>query len=164
MRTAAGEAELPVRVTEHVVEGAVFVPFNQPGLAANTLLSGSFTIAATVEPVDAPERGSETVERCGGGCLMDWLDWLLLIARVVVVFVALLLTVMLTCGWSARSSPTCRRGSARTAPGPFGILITLADGIKLFFKEGITPDERRPARLCDRARAARSSRRSWRSR
>ena len=36
MRTAAGEAELPVRVTEHVAEGAVFVPFNQPGFAANT--------------------------------------------------------------------------------------------------------------------------------
>ena len=28
--------------------------------------------------------------------------------------------------------------------GPRGVLITLADGIKLFFKEGITPDERRP--------------------
>src|SRR5437764_334977 len=25
--------------------------------------------------------------------------------------------------------------------GPFGVLITLADGIKLFFKEGITPTE-----------------------
>ena len=62
VRTAAGEAELPVRVTEHVVEGAVFVPFNQPGFAANTILKGSFSIAATVEPVDAPERGSETVE------------------------------------------------------------------------------------------------------
>ena len=24
--------------------------------------------------------------------------------------------------------------------GPFGLLITLADGIKLFFKEGITPE------------------------
>jgi predicted molibdopterin-dependent oxidoreductase YjgC len=62
VRTAAGEAELPVRVTEHVVEGAVFVPFNQPGFAANTILMGSFSIAATVEPVDAPDRGSETVE------------------------------------------------------------------------------------------------------
>ena len=33
---------------------------------------------------------------------MDWLDWLLLIARVVVVFFALLISVLLTCGWSAR--------------------------------------------------------------
>jgi len=48
-------------VTEHVVEGAVFVPFNQPGFAANTILKGSFSIAATVEPLDAPERGPETV-------------------------------------------------------------------------------------------------------
>jgi NADH-quinone oxidoreductase subunit G len=52
VRTDAGEAILPVRVTEHVAQGAVFVPFNQPGLAANTLLSGRFTAAATVEPAD----------------------------------------------------------------------------------------------------------------
>jgi hypothetical protein len=30
----------------------VFVPFNQPGLAAYTLLSGRFTAAATIEPAD----------------------------------------------------------------------------------------------------------------
>jgi hypothetical protein len=41
-----------VRVTEHVAQGAMFVPFNQPGLAANTLLSGRFTAAAKVEPAD----------------------------------------------------------------------------------------------------------------
>ena len=40
VRTAAGEATLPVRVTEHVAAGAAFVPFNQPGFAANTILSG----------------------------------------------------------------------------------------------------------------------------
>jgi hypothetical protein len=38
----------------------VFVPFNQPGFAANTILQGSFSIAATVEPVDAPEDAPET--------------------------------------------------------------------------------------------------------
>jgi NADH-quinone oxidoreductase subunit G len=52
VRTDAGEAVLPVRVSEHVAQGAMFVPFNQPGLAANTLLSGRFTAAATVEPAD----------------------------------------------------------------------------------------------------------------
>ena len=47
-----------MRVTEHVAEGAVFVPFNQPGFAANTLLSGAFSIARdVVEPVDAPADG-----------------------------------------------------------------------------------------------------------
>ena len=37
------------RVTEHVAPGAVFVPFNQPGLAANTLLSGDLVTGVTLE-------------------------------------------------------------------------------------------------------------------
>jgi anaerobic selenocysteine-containing dehydrogenase len=50
--TDAGRAVIPVRVTEHIAPGSAFVPFNQPGLAANTLLSGSFTSWASVEPAD----------------------------------------------------------------------------------------------------------------
>jgi predicted molibdopterin-dependent oxidoreductase YjgC len=53
VRTEAGEAELPVRVTPTVARGCVFVPFNQPGFAANTLLSGSFTTPSTVAPAAA---------------------------------------------------------------------------------------------------------------
>ena len=70
---------------------------------------------------------------------MDWLDWLLLVARVVVVFFALLILVMLLI-WMERkviADMQTRVGPMRA--GPRGILITLADGIKLFFKEGITP-------------------------
>ena len=37
-----------------------------------------------------------------------------------------------------------------TRAGPWGILITLADGIKLFFKEGDHPDQRRPVRCLPR--------------
>jgi len=55
VRTDAGEAELPVRVTAHIAQGAAFVPYNQPGFAANTLLSGSFTTVATLEPVAVEE-------------------------------------------------------------------------------------------------------------
>ena len=44
-------------MTEHVAEGSVFVPFNQPGLAANELLSGSFTAAVTVEAVEGGATG-----------------------------------------------------------------------------------------------------------
>jgi len=58
VRTDRGEAELPVRVTEHVARGSVFVPFNNPGLRANALLSGSFRTSATVEPVDGAEDGT----------------------------------------------------------------------------------------------------------
>jgi NADH-quinone oxidoreductase subunit G len=50
LRTQAGAATLPVRVTGHVARGSAFVPFNQPGFAANTLLSGRFTTLATLEP------------------------------------------------------------------------------------------------------------------
>ena len=48
--------------------------------------------------------------------------------------------------------------------GPFGVLQTLADGIKLFFKEQSIPDLSRPARLPARAVPRRSSPRSSRSR
>jgi len=56
LRTEAGEAVVPARVTLHISRGAVFVPFNNPGLQANTLLSGSFTTSVTIEaavPTDA---------------------------------------------------------------------------------------------------------------
>ena len=50
VKTEAGAATVPVRVTPHIAPGAAFVPFNQPELAANTLLSGRFVTEATVEP------------------------------------------------------------------------------------------------------------------
>jgi len=70
---------------------------------------------------------------------MDLVDWILLAARVVVVFFGMLLTVMLVI-WVERkvvADMQTRIGPNRA--GPFGLLITIADGIKLFFKEGITP-------------------------
>jgi predicted molibdopterin-dependent oxidoreductase YjgC len=51
VRTPAGEAVLPARVTEHIAQGSVFVPFDNPGLAANTLLAGRFTAGVALEPV-----------------------------------------------------------------------------------------------------------------
>jgi NADH-quinone oxidoreductase subunit G len=51
VRTAAGQAEVELRVTPHVAPGTIFVPFNQPGLPANTLLSGRFTAAVEVTAV-----------------------------------------------------------------------------------------------------------------
>ncbi|MDH5223541.1 MAG: NADH-quinone oxidoreductase subunit NuoG [Actinomycetota bacterium] len=58
--TDAGEVELPVRITEHVVEGSVFVPFNQPAFPTNTLLSGRMLARARLS-------GRETAEAAGAG-------------------------------------------------------------------------------------------------
>ncbi len=72
---------------------------------------------------------------------MDLLDWALLLGRVAVVFAGLLVTVMLLI-WMERkviADMQTRMGPMRA--GPRGVLITLADGIKLFFKEGIVPAE-----------------------
>ena len=49
LRTAVGEARLPARVTDGVARGAVFVPYNQPGFAANTILSGRLIATVTLE-------------------------------------------------------------------------------------------------------------------
>jgi len=62
LRTAAGEAVLPARVTDRIAEGTVFVPFDQPGFAANTLLSGAFTTSVELEAVDVPEEPEADAE------------------------------------------------------------------------------------------------------
>ena len=53
VRTDVGDATLPVRVTPHIAAGAAFIPFNQPGFAANTILPGRLVARATVESVEA---------------------------------------------------------------------------------------------------------------
>jgi len=60
--TDAGRAELDARVTEHVAPGAVFVPCNQPGLAANTLLSGELVTGVTLEAVASAAPGDAEPE------------------------------------------------------------------------------------------------------
>jgi NADH-quinone oxidoreductase subunit G len=61
VRTDAGQAVLPVRVTQHIAQGAVYVPFNQRGLQANGLLSGSFTTSARIEAAGTEAEPAATV-------------------------------------------------------------------------------------------------------
>jgi NADH-quinone oxidoreductase subunit H len=70
---------------------------------------------------------------------MDWVDWVLLIVRVAVVFFALLLLVLLLVWFERKTIADMQTRVGPMRAGPRGILVTLADGIKLFFKEGIIP-------------------------
>src|SRR5437763_15649501 len=70
---------------------------------------------------------------------MDLTGWLLLALRVVVVFFGLLVSVMLLIWFERKLIADMQTRIGPNRAGPFGILITLADGVKLFFKEGITP-------------------------
>src|SRR3954463_718730 len=70
---------------------------------------------------------------------MAWIDWGVLIGKVVIVFAGLLVTVLLVI-WMERK--VIADFQTRTGPmraGPRGVFLTLADGIKLFFKEAIHP-------------------------
>ena len=70
---------------------------------------------------------------------IDWVAWILLVARVVVIFAVLLVAVMLVIWLERKVVADMQMRVGPNRAGPAGILITLADGAKLFFKEGITP-------------------------
>src|SRR6266536_3201789 len=70
---------------------------------------------------------------------MDLVDWILLAARVVVVFFGMLLTVMVVIWVERKVVADMQNRIGPNRAGPFGLLITIADGIKLFFKEGVRP-------------------------
>ncbi len=70
---------------------------------------------------------------------MDWLDWLLLVARVAVVFVGQLVVVIVLIWFERKTIADMQTRMGPMRAGPRGVLITLADGLKLFFKESITP-------------------------
>lgn len=61
--------------------------------------------------------------------------------KTVFVFVALMVSVMLMVWWERKFISDMQNRIGPNRAGPFGILQTLADGIKLFFKEDLIPDE-----------------------
>lgn len=70
---------------------------------------------------------------------MSWPDVGIVLLRVVLTFVLLLVVTVLNV-WAERkvvADMQSRIGPSRA--GPFGILQTVADGLKLFFKESVTP-------------------------
>jgi hypothetical protein len=49
---------VPAVVTDRIAPGVAFAPWNQPGLEANTLLSGARFTPATLEPATATQEAT----------------------------------------------------------------------------------------------------------
>ncbi|MDQ1359646.1 MAG: NADH-quinone oxidoreductase subunit [Acidimicrobiaceae bacterium] len=67
--------------------------------------------------------------------------FLIVLIKVVVVFAALMVAVMLMIWFERKVISDMQSRIGPNRAGPFGILQTLADGIKLFFKEDLVPDQ-----------------------
>jgi NADH-quinone oxidoreductase subunit H len=66
--------------------------------------------------------------------------FLIVLIKVVVVFAALMVSVMLMIWFERKVISDMQSRIGPNRAGPFGMLQTLADGIKLFFKEDLVPD------------------------
>ena len=64
----------------------------------------------------------------------------MIVVRVLVAFGALLVSVMLMIWFERKLISDMQDRIGPNRAGPFGILQTLADGIKLFFKEDLLPE------------------------
>ena len=97
---------------------------------------------------------------------------LIVIVKTIIVFVLLLVLVIFYVWFMRKVIADMQNRIGPANAGPWGILQTLADGIKLFFKEQSIPDSatarcsgsRRTSRCCRRSSRSRSSRSAARSR
>src|SRR5438132_1078777 len=70
---------------------------------------------------------------------VDFTVVVIVIIKTVIVFVGLLIATMLMVWFERKVISDMQNRIGPNRAGPFGILITLADGIKLFFKEDLLP-------------------------
>ena len=72
---------------------------------------------------------------------VGWVVFLIVLIKVLVVFGALMVSVMLMIWFERKVISDMQSRIGPNRAGPFGIAQTLADGIKLFFKEDLMPDQ-----------------------
>ena len=72
---------------------------------------------------------------------VGWFYWVEVIIKVLVAFVVLLVSVMLMIWFERKVISDMQSRIGPNRAGPWGILQSVADGIKLFFKEDLLPDQ-----------------------
>lgn len=75
------------------------------------------------------------------GDASTWKVLLIVLIKVIVAFAGLMVSVMLMVWWERKFISDMQNRIGPNRAGPFGILQTLADGIKLFFKEDLIPEQ-----------------------
>ena len=71
---------------------------------------------------------------------LNWEVWVIVIIKCLVAFVALLVATALMIWFERKVISDMQSRIGPNRAGPWGLLQTLADGIKLFFKEDLLPD------------------------
>ncbi len=71
---------------------------------------------------------------------VGWFDWVVVVIKVLVAFAVLLVSVMLMIWFERKVISDMQSRIGPNRAGPWGLLQTLADGTKLFFKEDLLPE------------------------
>ena len=71
---------------------------------------------------------------------VHWVELLIVAIKVLVAFVVLLVSVMLMIWFERKVISDMQSRIGPNRAGPYGLFQTLADGIKLFFKEDLVPE------------------------
>ncbi|MFI5043934.1 MAG: NADH-quinone oxidoreductase subunit H, partial [Acidimicrobiales bacterium] len=75
---------------------------------------------------------------------IGWVGVAIVLVKVVIAFAGLMVAVMLMVWFERKLVADMQNRLGPNRAGPFGILQTLADGIKLFFKEDLQPERSDP--------------------
>ena len=165
--SARGAVTVPVVVTDRMVDGVVWLPTNSVGCAVRTELREGAGAPVDVDrrrtgrrPVSIPWRpladglcrhrhpggASSRSLPCAGRPALDnpkadFSDtpWWLSLIKAVLIFVYLLISTLLVIWFERRVIGRMQQRPGPNRTGPFGLLQTLADGMKSMLKEDVTP-------------------------
>ncbi len=137
-----GSVTLPVEATADLVDGTVVGAHQlhrqrrprRPGLAGvRRTPEGSRAVSLFLLPVVAPSAGAAGLEQFGHD------PWWLVLIKALLIFVILVLLTLFNIWFERRVVARMQHRIGPNVNGPFGLLQSLADGVKLALKEDIIP-------------------------